>query len=537
MEYSNTSVVKVYSYRRFSSGRQASGHSLERQTESARRWCRERGLELDEGLALADLGVSAYSSDNVARGALAGFLTAAESGRIPKGSILLVESLDRLSRAAIPEAVGLLTSIVRAGIRVVSLIDGHEWNEKTIEDTTSFLLSVLLFSRAHEESSTKAKRVSEQFQKKRRSGIPVVSFGHGPGWVTPQQDRAGWQLDTEKAKVVVRIFELAAAGQGGISIARQANQEGLQLPWRVRKNTSARWEHTGVSRLLRDRRTLGEWQPKRMVAGKLTADGDPVPNYFPRVISEELWFRVQSALGGRIGPVRIRGVKADIFSGLFYCACGERMDRKAPAGRGYPRYYCLGRKNGASECIAVSERALLGPVISMIAQAEQSAFNPSTAVEVTREELKCNEAKLADIEFRAARVLDSLEESGHSPLILDRLKALEREKSETETAIKRAKALLDATPLLDGDFGRRLATEVAAVVADKSDAMGRHRVAQSLWQVVARIVWNGKFFMVYLRGGVALGVNLPVELRGRTKNRNAGKPRSSRAGIPKNTER
>ena len=160
-------IPLVFSYRRFSSGRQAAGHSLERQTESARRWCHEKGYVLDESLALADLGVSAYSGDNVSKGALSGFLTAAESGRIPKGSILLVESLDRLSRAAIPEAVGLLTSIVRAGVRVVSLIDGHEWNEKTIEDSTSFLLSVLLFSRAHEESSTKAKRVSEQFQKKR----------------------------------------------------------------------------------------------------------------------------------------------------------------------------------------------------------------------------------------------------------------------------------------------------------------------------------------------------------------------------------
>lgn len=262
------SPVKVYSYRRFSSGRQASGHSLERQTESARRWCKEHGYQLDEGLALADLGVSAYSGDNASRGALSGFLAAAETGRIPKGSILLVESLDRLSRAAIPEAVGLLTSIVRAGVRVVSLIDGHEWNEKTIEDSTSFLLSVLLFSRAHEESSTKAKRVSEQFQKKRKSGLPVVSYGHGPGWATPKEDRSGWQVDTAKAEVVVRVFELAAAGNGGIAIARKANQEGWPLPWRVRKNTSTRWEHTGVSRLLRDRRTLGEWRKLAVQASR-----------------------------------------------------------------------------------------------------------------------------------------------------------------------------------------------------------------------------------------------------------------------------
>lgn len=523
------SPVKVYSYRRFSSGRQASGHSLERQTESARRWCKEHGLQLDEGLVLADLGVSAYSGDNASRGALAGFLAAAESGRIPKGSILLVESLDRLSRAAIPEAVGLLTSIVRAGVRVVSLIDGHEWNEKTIEDSTSFLLSVLLFSRAHEESSTKAKRVSEQFQKKRKSGMPVVSYGHGPGWATPKEDRSGWQVDTAKAEVVVRVFELAAAGNGGIAIARKANQEGWPLPWRVRKNTSTRWEHTGVSRLLRDRRTLGEWQPKRMIAGKLTVDGEPVTDYFPRVISDELWFRVQTALGGREGPQRIRGVKADIFSGLFYCSCGERMDRKAPAGRGYPRYYCIGRKNGASECCAVAESVLLGPVLATIAQAEQFAFNPDTAAEAAREELSTNEAKLVEIEARASRMLDSLEESGHSPLILGRLKALDQEKAATEAAISRARSALEAVPVLDRDFGRRLAADAAAVVADKAGAEGRHKVSQALWQVVSRIVWHGRFFMVHLRGGATLGVNPDPDTLRRTKNRNAGKPRAQPA--------
>lgn len=133
---------RVYSYRRFSSRRQAAGHSLQRQIESARRWCIEHDLELDESLALSDLGISAYKGDNVSRGALSGFLRAVETGHVPKGSILLVESLDRLSRNAIPEAMGLLTSIVRAGIRVVSMIDGYEWNNETINDTHSFLLSV-----------------------------------------------------------------------------------------------------------------------------------------------------------------------------------------------------------------------------------------------------------------------------------------------------------------------------------------------------------------------------------------------------------
>lgn len=519
----------VYSYRRFSSGRQSSGHSLERQTESARKWCAEQGLQLDESLALADLGVSAYTGDNVARGALAGFLAAAETGRVPKGAILLVESLDRLSRATIPDAMAVLTNIVRSGIRVVSLIDGHEWNEKTIEDTTSFMLSVLLFARAHNESSTKAKRVSDQFQKKRAEKRPVVSRGHGPGWAVALPDNSAWVLDEERAESVRKTFELAAAGYGGIAIARQANQEGWPLPWRKRANTSTRWEHTGVSRLLRDRRTLGEWQPKKMIEGKLTPDGPPVQDYFPRVIPDELWHRVVAALSTREGPTRVRGIKADVFSGLLYCKCGERMDRKAPAARGYPRYYCLGRKNGASNCPAVAETAIVKSVLSGIAQIEQAAFNPESSAEEARTTLTAATAKLEDLRRRAERLLDALEGSDEEgTLIRGRLNAVRKEIATTEQVIVRTQAHMAAAPVLDPHFGQRIAAMAADAIANKDEVAERSKLSEGLWQVVKKIVWTGSYFMVYARSGEAFGINPPPETLQRAKNRNTGKPRGLR---------
>ena len=315
-------TTRVYSYRRFSSGRQAHGHSLERQTASARAWCVEHGYELDEEFELSDMATSAYTGENATDGALAAFLLAAKGGKVPSGSILLVESLGRLSRNHLTEAITLLTSIVQAGIRVVSLLDGKEWNRENINDTMNFMLSVLLFARAHEESATKAKRVRAAFAKKRDAGLAVVSHGHGPGWAYPREDRQGWELDEAKAESVRKVFEHVAGGLGGIAIARTANAEGWTLPWRDRANTNTRWEHTQVSRLVRDRRVLGEWQPKQMVDGSLEALGDPVLDYFPRVITDELWGKVHVALDNRIGIPRIRGVMADVLAGLFYCKCG-----------------------------------------------------------------------------------------------------------------------------------------------------------------------------------------------------------------------
>lgn len=514
--------TRVFSYRRFSSGRQAYGHSLERQVESARRWCVENGYQLDESLALSDLGVSAYKGDNASKGALSGFLAAVEARKVPTGSILLVESLDRLSRAAIPEAVGMLTSIVRAGVRVISLIDGKEWNNTTIEDSTSFLLSVILFSRAHEESSTKAKRVSAAFQKKRAAGLPVVSIMHGPGWVSPTAEMKGWKLDKEKAKSVVRVFQLAAEGHGGTRIARQANVEGWPVPWRDRKNGRRSWEHTAVSRLLRDRRVLGEWQPKRMLAGRLVSDGDPIANYYPAAVSEKLWHGVQNALTGRSGPKRIRGVKADVFSGLLYCDCGARMERKAASSRGSPRYYCLNRKAGLTKCPPFPEMALIDLVLRDVSLIEQAAFRSDDESATLREQISHYESVAADAQNRADNLMAAIEEGAKSEGLLQRLKTAEDAQQKALDSLEVARLELNRKPVTTRGLGAEFSKAASKWITDHEAVEERHKLTVALNSVLKRIVWHGKFFFIYLKNGAALSLTPPDPTFKRAKRRDAG---------------
>lgn len=508
---------RVYSYRRFSSGRQATGHSLERQTALARAWCNERNLELDDTLVVSDLGVSAFTGKNASHGALSLFLAAAKNNKVPTGSILLVESLDRISRNSVPDAMALLTSIVRSGIRVVSMIDDKEWNNESINDTMSFMYSVMLFSRAHEESSTKSKRVRAAHMKKREAGLPVISGGHGPGWARPSEDNQSWVLDKVKAASVKKVFEMAIAGKGGIAIARQANTEEWPLPWRKRANTNTRWEHTGVSRILRDRRVLGEYQPKRMFEGNLVFDGEPVKNYFPQIIADELWYLAQSALAGRTGPVRIRGIKADIFAGLLYCKCGERLDRKSPTTRGYPRYYCLGRNAGVSSCSALSEAALIEHALPWLVAAEYPAFSPDLIAKATRDSLAQAEAKNKDVAVRISRLLDTLEGSGHSPILLGRLAELDKEKIATEGEIQNLRAVLADVKQGVPAFGVSIAHEAALAVKDKSAVEARHRISSSIAQVVSKIIWNDPFVDFRMKQGGSIVFKVPDTMLKRTK--------------------
>jgi DNA invertase Pin-like site-specific DNA recombinase len=87
----------AYSYLRFSTSEQAHGDSRRRQLVLAERYAAAHGLTLDGRLSFRDLGVSAFRGRNARVDALSSFLEAIELGLVPRGSTLLIESLDRLA--------------------------------------------------------------------------------------------------------------------------------------------------------------------------------------------------------------------------------------------------------------------------------------------------------------------------------------------------------------------------------------------------------------------------------------------------------
>src|SRR5262245_37525748 len=119
---SHSSPPVCYSYIRFSTPQQLEGDSLRRQTEAARAWCERNGVHLDTSLTLHDLGKSAFAGkhrENPDRNALAAFLRLVEQGKVPRGSYLVLESLDRLSREHIQPALILALNLLQAGVRIV----------------------------------------------------------------------------------------------------------------------------------------------------------------------------------------------------------------------------------------------------------------------------------------------------------------------------------------------------------------------------------------------------------------------------------
>src|SRR4051812_43108354 len=107
-------TVLAYPYSRFSDPSQARGDSVRRQSKDVQRVCAEHGLTLVK--EYRDLGVSAFLGRNLEAGALKLFRDHVEDGRIPKGSWLILEHLDRFSRSKVPMALSALLDLIGAGI-------------------------------------------------------------------------------------------------------------------------------------------------------------------------------------------------------------------------------------------------------------------------------------------------------------------------------------------------------------------------------------------------------------------------------------
>ena len=221
----NTALA--YSYIRFSTPEQAKGDSLRRQTELLDRWLSETGVKLDTTLTLRNEGVSGYTGEhreNPDRHGLACFLEAIRSNRVKRGSYLIVENLDRLSREDVVPAVNLFTGILIAGVRIVQLTP-HTQVYDAKADMMDLMRAIMELSRGNGESKRKSGMLSKAWEEKRRcareDGVPTTN--RLPGWVVNQGGKL--VLHRQHAETVRRIYQMALDGCGVERIAKVLNSE------------------------------------------------------------------------------------------------------------------------------------------------------------------------------------------------------------------------------------------------------------------------------------------------------------------------
>lgn len=328
MKHSSTQRL-AYSYVRMSTEKQKQGDSLRRQLDWSASFAERHSLDLQNTDAFADIGVSAWKGLNRSKGRLGAFIQLVKDGNIPASSYLLIENLDRLSRTTPLEALDLFKEILTLGITVVAR---GEWGDEEIytwqslnSNSNQLISTLTTMLRANRESERKSQIIREAFANKRvlsRQGIKTNQTP--PHWIDARPIAKGqfeYELN-DRAPLVQWIFERSADGVGFDRIARELNQRGEP----TLKPSKRGWWHTSVANIVTNRSAIGEYQPYEGVDGARVAVGDPIADYYPAVVTNDLWLRAQKIVhqnrkGGRAGTAF-----SNLFSNMAFCShCQSTM--------------------------------------------------------------------------------------------------------------------------------------------------------------------------------------------------------------------
>jgi len=438
--------TRAYSYIRFSTPEQSKGDSLRRQTDASLAYCQRNGLTLDESLKLHDLGISAFKGKNAEAGALAAFLSAVEQGRVTKGSTLIVESLDRLSRNAIEEAVELVLGIVRSGIRLVTL-NPEQVYEKGQLDFAKLVIALAVMSRANEESSMKSYRGKQVWKSKLANIANRKMTGKCPSWLRLSDDKKTFHIIEANAAIVRRIFKEAVDGNGAWSIARSLNRDGVR-----NIGYAKTWSHGNVFKLLVNPAVHGAYTPYQQ-------SGNPRPtiqSYFPAVVSESDFNKAQFAIANR----RCKGGRRDGVNGVTSLISGLAYDASDGASMVIAqKAISKDRKTGTylvssaaragikgSKYIAMPYGAIEQAVLRAIEEIDPKSFGEDKTS--TESELEARRGKIAGVEARIEKIAKMLLEADTPETYTRVLGQLETQKRDIELEIE-ALTMKASTPAKD----------------------------------------------------------------------------------------
>ena len=296
---------------------------------------------MDETTSFNDIGVSAFRGKNLKQGALSRFKEAVLTKKIAPGSYLLVESLDRFSRDEVAHAQSEFLQLIKSGINVVTLIDGRVFKPDHL-DMTDLILSLVTLARANDESKHKSDRLSQSWANKRAHANQRKMTAMCPAWLRLSDDKSEFEVIEIRAAIVRSIFEDSANGIGNYKITQRLNQAGVPhfgqttKSGRPYKKQSTGWHGSYIAKIVNNPAVYGELQPyKRNAHGQRVADGNPIPDYYPKIVDKELFLKGETVevLTRLPRPVRWEGPQGRVRQQLVFGAGQMRLLRWRDAVR------------------------------------------------------------------------------------------------------------------------------------------------------------------------------------------------------------
>lgn len=423
----------AYSYIRFSTPDQIKGDSLRRQLEASNRYATEHNLTLDNTLNIRDLGVSAFTGTNIQSGALGQFILAIDEGRVAPGSYLLVESLDRLSRLPVTEALAIFQGIINRGITIVTMIDSAVYSKERLKsDWIPLLTALVSMSRAHEESAVKSRRVKAAWdaKKERVKNNKEVMSGRCPWWLKPSADNTKYEVIEKNGDIIRLMFKLAKDGLGNMAIAKYLNAHNIPTA-----QYSKHWQGSTTQFNLRNIATIGVLQLDQDNNGRTTTNTF-IEDYYPTIIDKTLFYEVQALRTERnrnkntISAGR-KGLCYNMFQGTAKCGyCGGSVYLRRKPGINSGFLYCAKSLQGGG-CIGVSYniRQLESEFLAFTRELDiAQVIGDTTATDsiaAKKSELAACTGRIEEFEVKMNNLLTAIESGSDVKFLVQRLRDVE----------------------------------------------------------------------------------------------------------------
>lgn len=422
------------SYIRFSTPEQEKGASLRRQEEKTRDWCEKSGYILDTSMRLYDKGVSGFRGKNSKTGKLKAFLDLLEAGKI-KADALVVESLDRLTRDEVGEALRLFLNILDHKIKIVTLTPESVFDKKSINDPTNLIIAIIELCRGHSESDMKSERVGDAWKRKKneaRTGHKVSKAC--PGWLKLENQE--FSFVPAKVAGVRKIIEWALSGIGMGIITRKLNEG--KFP--TMKEKAKHWHTSSVHKILTNRALFGEYQP--MFSNRHTAikdrkpDGLPIPNYYPPLITEDEFYRIQAGLDSRktinkFGQGRQSLKVSNLFGKLIKCAkSGSTMGRIDKGKKAIPSLVATAARAGVIKKETFPYSAFEHHFLHWLVEISPEDLSTTKQISESKKRLLSVRGKLTEIESKLKKFKTRLLEEEDNDTLLDVVSELTKKRKE-----------------------------------------------------------------------------------------------------------
>jgi len=497
--------MRALIYCRWSRMEQKNGATLDRQMEFAEALCAREGWPIVE--RVQDEGRSAWTGDNLKSGNL-GKLTERFEREGADGLVLVVEKLDRLSRQPPLVMSAWLQRVCATGLTIATSDGRHRITAADLLHNQFQVLSVIFEAfRGYEESQTKSGRVADAWARKRDRGTAMTA--QCPGWLRINHDRTGYDVIDDRAAIVRRIFSETEAGIGKFTIAANLNAEGVPVFGRGKG-----WHASYVQKVTRSIAVLGDYQPCRKARAdqRRTSEGDIIRGYFPAIISEDQFARVNDRRATRLLAQQRPGRSlVNLLGGIGRCGtCDGRMTyrNKGESARAdgstvredYLVCDAALRRHGCENRIHFNYAALEASVLDKLLHLalDPVSFRQPDQCATLEAELAGLKRRLVDDERRMANAWTMVEEDADDTNARTRYRTLKHEVRAFKAKIEDAEvALREAQGGVEpGEHLRRVAEVRELLDSHDPDLryQARSRVKLALNDLIERMTFGEKGF-------------------------------------------